>query len=89
MDEIAKRALAEARCQLFGKRGQKLRTEIEHVLIGKWIEIQMANNPTARLAAVKMDAADHFGVDIRTIETAWRRSRTYLNKRADKANKAK
>jgi hypothetical protein len=101
MDETAKRAFAEAKCQLFGKRGQKLRTEIEHVLIGKWIEIEMGRTTTLwrlclqccpkakkpSLATFKADAAKRFKVDSRTIDTAWRLSRTSINKRADKASK--
>jgi hypothetical protein len=101
MDEIAKRAFAEAKCQVYGKRGQPLRTEIKRVLIGKYIEIEMDRTialwtlclqccPKARrpkLADIKAEAAERFKVTIRTIEQAW--SWTSLHKRPKKAMKAK
>jgi hypothetical protein len=101
MDEIAKRAFAEAKCMLHGKRGQPLRTEIEHAQIAKYIEIEMERTtalwrlclqccPKAkkpRLATFKADAAKRFKVDSRTIDTAWTLSRASINKRADKASK--
>ena len=103
MDEIAKRAFAEAKCMVHGKRGRKLRTEIEHILIGKYIEIEMGRTialwelclqccPTAKkpsLATFKEDAVRRFKVDIRTVETAWRLSSTSIIKRGEKAIKAK
>jgi hypothetical protein len=99
MDEIAKKAFAEAKCMVHGKRGQTLRTEINHILIGKYIEIEMERMtalwalclqccPNAKkpsLATIKADAAKYFKVDPRTIEKAWRLSRTSITKRGDNA----
>jgi hypothetical protein len=101
MDEIAKRAFAEAKCMVHGKRGQPLRTEAKYVLVGKYIQIEMARMtalwelclqccPHARkpkLADIKADAVKRFKVTMRTVDKAW--AWTSLHKRPRKAMKAK
>jgi hypothetical protein len=101
MDDDVKRAFAEAKCMVHGKRGQKLRTEINHVLIGKYIQIEMARMtalwelclqccPHARkpkLADIKADAVKRFKVTMRTVDKAW--AWTSLHKRPSKGDEGK